>query len=159
MSTLTFDTLKYTERLRAAGVSEPQAKVEAEALRDVLAEALDSTLATKADIARLESSTKADIARLESSTKADIARLEASIEKMELRLTIKLGAFIAMAVGILIAVIKSSNILFICIPFLDADLSPRLHAQGPRLFARFVTANFGTHRLPASPMLCQGHTV
>ena len=81
MSTLTFDTLKYTERLRAAGVSEPQAKVEAEALRDVLAEALDSTLATKADIARLESSTKADIARLESSTKADIARLEASIEK------------------------------------------------------------------------------
>jgi hypothetical protein len=36
MSTLTFDTLKYTERLRAAGVSEPQAKAEAEALRDVL---------------------------------------------------------------------------------------------------------------------------
>ena len=33
-------------------------------------------LATKADIARLESTTKADIARLEGATKADIARLE-----------------------------------------------------------------------------------
>ncbi len=50
MSTLTFDTLKYAERLRAAGVSEQQAKAEAEALRDVLSEALDSTLATKSDV-------------------------------------------------------------------------------------------------------------
>jgi hypothetical protein len=37
MSSITFDTLKYTERLRAAGVSDQQAKVEAEALRDVFA--------------------------------------------------------------------------------------------------------------------------
>ncbi len=50
MSTLTFDTLKSAERLRAAGVSEQQAKAEAEALRDVLSEALDSTLATKSDV-------------------------------------------------------------------------------------------------------------
>ena len=103
MSPLTFDTLKYTERLRAAGVSEPQAKVEAEALRDVLAEALDSTLATKADIARLESSARADIARLESR----IDGMGKDLLAMELRLTIKLGAFIAMAVGILIAVLKA----------------------------------------------------
>ncbi len=48
MSTLTFDTLKYTERLRAAGVTEAQAK--AEALRDALSEALDTTLATKGDL-------------------------------------------------------------------------------------------------------------
>jgi hypothetical protein len=50
MSTLTFDTLKYAERLRAAGVPEQQAKAEAEALRDVLSEALESTLATKSDV-------------------------------------------------------------------------------------------------------------
>ena len=54
MSTIAFDTLKYAERLRAAGVSEQQAKAEAEALRDVLSEALDTTLATKADIAVLD---------------------------------------------------------------------------------------------------------
>ena len=52
MSTLTFDTLKYTERLRAAGVTEAQAK--AEALRDALSEALDTTLAAKSDIDGIE---------------------------------------------------------------------------------------------------------
>jgi hypothetical protein len=50
MTTITFDTLRYTERLRAAGVPEQQAKAEAEALRDVLSESLDSTLATKSDM-------------------------------------------------------------------------------------------------------------
>jgi len=50
MSTITFDTLKFSERLKAAGVPEAQAKAEAEALRDVFAEALDTSLATKTDI-------------------------------------------------------------------------------------------------------------
>ena len=54
MSALTFDTLKYTERLRAAGVTEEQAKAEAEALRDALAQALDATLATRTDVDRIE---------------------------------------------------------------------------------------------------------
>jgi predicted nucleic acid-binding Zn-ribbon protein len=85
MATLTFETLKYTERLRAAGVPESQAKAEAEALRDVLAEATDTALATK----------------------TDISRLETKIETMELRLTIKLGAFLAMAVGVIITALKA----------------------------------------------------
>jgi hypothetical protein len=54
MATITFDTLKYVERLKAAGVPEAQAKAESEALRDVLAEATDNTLATKSDIERVE---------------------------------------------------------------------------------------------------------
>ena len=91
MSTLTFDTLKYAERLKAAGVAEPHAKAEAEALRDVLSEALDSTLSTKADIAVIDSK---------------IDDLRKDMQAMELRLTIKLGAFIAVAVGILIAVLR-----------------------------------------------------
>lgn len=78
MSTLTFDTLRYTERLCAAGVSEQQAKVEAEALRDVLSEALDSTLATKADVARLEMSTKESFA----AAKLDIAYMDAKVDKL-----------------------------------------------------------------------------
>ena len=85
MSSITFDTLKYTERLRAAGVPEQQAKAESEALRDVLSEATDNTLATKSDIYRLES----------------------SIEKLELRLTIKLGAFLAVFAGVIIAALKA----------------------------------------------------
>jgi|APCry1669189101_1035198.scaffolds.fasta_scaffold102474_1 hypothetical protein len=54
MSTITFDTLKYVEKLKAAGVPEAQAKAEAEALVTAFSEAMDSQLATKSDINRLE---------------------------------------------------------------------------------------------------------
>ena len=50
MSTVKFDTLKFTDKLKAAGVSESQARAEAEALRDVFSEALETSLATKSDM-------------------------------------------------------------------------------------------------------------
>lgn len=54
MASITFDTLKFVEKLRAAGVPEGQAKAEAEALQGVLSETLDTQISTKADIVRLE---------------------------------------------------------------------------------------------------------
>ena len=102
MSTLTFDTLRYTERLRAAGVSEPQAKAEAEALRDVLSEALDSTFATKADIARLEASTRENFTAL----RGDMSAMRSEIQAQENRLFIKLGAFMTVAVGVIITILR-----------------------------------------------------
>ena len=54
MATITFDTLKFVEKLRAGGVPEEQAKAEAEALVTAFSEAMDSQLATKTDINRLE---------------------------------------------------------------------------------------------------------
>ena len=54
MSTITFDTLKFVEKLIAGGVPESQAKAEAEALVTAFSEAMDSQLATKSDINRLE---------------------------------------------------------------------------------------------------------
>ena len=54
MATITFDTLKFVERLKAGGVPEAQAKAEAEALVTAFSEAMDSQLATKSDINRLE---------------------------------------------------------------------------------------------------------
>lgn len=54
MAHAAFDTLKFSERLREAGVPEKQAKALAEAQNDAFAEALDNSLATKIDIARLE---------------------------------------------------------------------------------------------------------
>jgi len=54
MSTITFDTLKFVEKLKAAGISDAQAKAESEALQGVLAEALDSQLATKNDLIKLD---------------------------------------------------------------------------------------------------------
>lgn len=54
MATITFDTLKFVERLKAGGVPEAQAKAEAEALVTAFSEAMDSQLSTKSDINRLE---------------------------------------------------------------------------------------------------------
>ena len=54
MATITFDTFKFVEKLRAGGVPEEQAKAEAEALVIAFSEAMDSQLATKTDINRLE---------------------------------------------------------------------------------------------------------
>lgn len=54
MSAITFDTLKFAERLERAGLTREQASAIAEAQREVLAEALDTTLATKADIAEIK---------------------------------------------------------------------------------------------------------
>jgi hypothetical protein len=52
MSTITFDTLKYAERLEEGGVPPQQAKAEAQALAEVLAA---SEVASARDIERLES--------------------------------------------------------------------------------------------------------
>lgn len=50
MSTITFDTLKFVERLEKAGVSREQASAFADAQKEAFSEALDTTLATKTDI-------------------------------------------------------------------------------------------------------------
>ena len=50
MSTITFDTLKYVKQLESAGVSAAQAEAFVVAQRDILADVLDTQLATKADI-------------------------------------------------------------------------------------------------------------
>ncbi|MGZ8908343.1 MAG: DUF1640 domain-containing protein [Methylobacter sp.] len=54
MATITFDTLKFVEKLKAGGVPEDQAKAEAEALVTAFSEAMDSQLATKSDTNRIE---------------------------------------------------------------------------------------------------------
>lgn len=84
MSTITFDTLRFAERLKAAGVPEAQAKAEAEALRDVFSEALDNTLATRSDITAL----KAEL-------KVDIGSVDAKVDK----LSWMMGILIALAVA------------------------------------------------------------
>ena len=61
MTTTTFDTLGYFERLKAAGVPEPQAKVQASALQEFV----DNTLATKHDLKELELTLKNDITAAE----------------------------------------------------------------------------------------------
>ena len=50
MSDITFDTLQYAKRLKKAGVTDQQAEVHAEALKELI----DGKLATKQDIKNLE---------------------------------------------------------------------------------------------------------
>lgn len=93
MATLTFDTLKFVERLTAAGVPLAQAKAEAEALAEALqSSALD--LATKQDLRELE-------ARLSGEFKASIANAKADIIKWLAGLLIAQAAVIAALVKLL----------------------------------------------------------
>ena len=54
MSTITFDTLKFAQRLKDAGISEQQAVAQADALSSVLSESLNIQIATKTNINLLE---------------------------------------------------------------------------------------------------------
>ncbi len=54
MTTVTFDTLRFFERLKNAGISEEQALAMAEAQKEAFSDALAGSFATKSDIARLE---------------------------------------------------------------------------------------------------------
>ena len=95
MTTITFDTYHFVERLEKAGMPREQAVAFAEAQKESLAEALDSGLVTRGDLFEV----KAEL-------KADIASLRSDMQTMEYRLIIKLGVFLSVAVGVLIAVIR-----------------------------------------------------
>ena len=84
MSTITFDTLKFVERLEKAGVSRDQATAFSEAQKAAFAEALDTSLATKPDIETL---------------RADIAKLDARISGEIILVKWMLGVVIAIAIA------------------------------------------------------------
>ena len=81
MSTITFDTLKFADTLKQAGVPAAQAEAEARAVAAAIGEV--------------------DVA-----TRRDIEDIRKDIQAMELRLTVKMGAFITIATGIPIAILK-----------------------------------------------------
>jgi hypothetical protein len=74
MAAVTFDTLKFVETLQAAGVSEPQAKAIASAVRDAH-DAAD--VPAKGDLREL----RTDLRELESRLKAEISRNQAELIK------------------------------------------------------------------------------
>jgi hypothetical protein len=54
MSTINFDTHKFVKELESAGMPPAQAEAFVRAQQEILAQALDTTLATKSDIAGLD---------------------------------------------------------------------------------------------------------
>ena len=54
MSTITFDTHKFVKELESGGMPSAQAEAIVRAQQEILAQALDTTLATKSDIVGLD---------------------------------------------------------------------------------------------------------
>jgi len=102
MSTITVDTFKFVDRLERAGASRELAAAMAEAQKEAFSEMLDANIATRSDLSSMKAELKADIA----STRADVELMRKDLQALEMRLTIKLGAFLAAAVGIVIAVLR-----------------------------------------------------
>ncbi len=87
----TFDSLGYAKRLRENGVPQNQAEAHAEAARDfIMAE-----LATRSDLLAL----KQDLLATEQ-------KLQNSIETQTLRLTVRFGAMLVVAIGTLATLLK-----------------------------------------------------
>ena len=74
MTTVAFDTLRFVRTLREKAKMSPE---QAEGLADAVAEAIQSDLATKADIATV----RADIEALRLTARADLAETKADIIK------------------------------------------------------------------------------
>jgi hypothetical protein len=84
MSALAFDTYAAVKKLKEAGFTEQQAEAQTALLMDVIA----GELATKRDIEMLRADIKHDM------------------KELELRLTIKLGAMLALAIGAVATLVK-----------------------------------------------------
>ncbi len=94
MSTIAFDTLKYSKRLKDAGVPDKQAEAEAEALAEVLEVNLKE-LATKSDLLAV----KIDLTR-------DMDLIRRDLREMEQRMTIKLGGMLMAGIAIVATLVK-----------------------------------------------------
>jgi outer membrane murein-binding lipoprotein Lpp len=123
MTALIFDTLKYANTLKAAGVSPQQAEAHAGALSEALEMNLKE-LATKADVKEL----RAEIFQLEQRTDARFTVLtqdmnakfamltqdmNARFIQLDQRMTIKIGTIVSVAVGIAISAIATMFKLFL----------------------------------------------
>ena len=82
MASATFDTLHAAKALTAAGFAAPQA----EAITDTIREAFTESVATKTDLAGLESAVAADLAEVKAELKADIAEVKVDIAEVKAEL-------------------------------------------------------------------------
>ena len=91
MAAITFDTLKYANRLKAAGAESRIAEAEAEALAEVFELNLKE-VATREDLKQMEE-------RLNE-------RLDTRLLQLEQRMIIKLGGLMVVAIGAVATLVK-----------------------------------------------------
>ncbi len=92
MATVGFDTLKFVETLREAGVPEAQARAMSQAMRDAHETA--------------ELVTRRDLREATTTIGADIQMLRAEVRAIEPHLTIRLGGIVVVALGAFTALSK-----------------------------------------------------
>lgn len=117
MVTMMFDTHALVKELTRVGMPEPQAEV----LARSQAALIDEKLATKVDLKKLELATKRDFKELEQATKRDFKELEQAtkrnfkeleqatkrdLKELELRLILRLGSIMVVAVGAVAALVR-----------------------------------------------------
>ena len=105
MTTLTFDTLKYANTLKEAGVPPAQAEAEAKALAEVLEVNLKD-LATKEDLLATKEELRREIETLRREMDSRFAMTDSRLIQLEQRLIIKLGALMAFSISVVAALIK-----------------------------------------------------
>lgn len=93
MTTITFDTLRYMEQLKSAGVPESQAKAHTESLSEILSSG-SHELATKADLRELE-------LRLDAKMEERLSHLKIDLMKWMTGMLLAQAALIATLVKLL----------------------------------------------------------
>lgn len=91
MTTTTFDALAYFEKLKAAGVPEEQAKIQANAFRDFSA--------IQEENARKELATKADLRETELRLQKEMQEIKYSLLKWQIAGWLALAAIMARGFG------------------------------------------------------------
>src|SRR5262249_14381969 len=98
MSTVTFDTLKFANRLKTAGFSAVQAEAEAEALSEVLETNLSELVTNKDLDARLE--------KTESALRQEMSNMKFELLKWMIGLAIAQPTVVIGLIGVLLALLK-----------------------------------------------------
>jgi hypothetical protein len=104
-----FDTLGYAKRLRDSGVPQPQAEAHAEAARDFVMAELVTKTDLQTNLQVLSAHFDARLANFDvnlANFDAKLANMDAKLDTLSLRLTVRLGAMLVVAVGLLATVIK-----------------------------------------------------
>jgi len=116
MVAVTFDTLKFVETLREAGMPEAQARAISRALRDAHETA---DLATNRDLREagtairtgmqaMRAEIRSDMQAIRAEVQSDIQSLRAEVRALEPRLTLRLGGAVVVALGAFTALSKSA---------------------------------------------------
>ena len=102
MSTFAFDTHKAVTALKQAGFEEAQA----EAVVTTMGEALDGTVATRADVTEVRTALEADVAAVQAKLEADIAAVRTEMAQEFKALYKQLWLMAVGIVGLAVTLVK-----------------------------------------------------